>query len=433
MARRRPQRVGGLGLETLEDRIVPAPVANDPFLFTPVPDGTPLALHIHPHLTIIMNGQTQTVPQGIGIKEPAGDLPLHTHDATGIIHVESPVLRTFYLQDVFSIWGQPFTRWSILGARVDGTHQITFTVNGQTREDFGDWVLHDHDDIVIRYELRAAVDFAVSADHALWERHDASGWATIGAPGTVAAISPVADGSGHEVVFVVTADHALFRYGDTLGWQMLGATGTVRSASAGVDSTGRADVLVLGTDGSLTCWSGAQGWLASRLGGPGSVLQASAANAGRVVVVGADQAVLEFDPNLGWFPLTGAGFARSVSAVADSSGNLTVFAQTFSGGLFRYTPVSGWNRAGGDGTILSASAGLDGAGRPEVVVLTTNHAVAAWNSVTSWSVLAPPAPAADLVASTTGRLVAVLSNGALFAHDEVFGWFALTGPNFAAP
>ncbi len=34
---------------------------------------------------------------------------LHTHAADGIIHIESPVHRTYTLGDFFNIWGQPLT------------------------------------------------------------------------------------------------------------------------------------------------------------------------------------------------------------------------------------------------------------------------------------------------------------------------------------
>src|SRR5262249_4784787 len=34
---------------------------------------------------------------------------LHTHDETGIIHIESPIQRTYTLGDFFDIWGQPLT------------------------------------------------------------------------------------------------------------------------------------------------------------------------------------------------------------------------------------------------------------------------------------------------------------------------------------
>ncbi|HEX9235017.1 MAG TPA: hypothetical protein VF972_01920 [Actinomycetota bacterium] len=34
---------------------------------------------------------------------------IHTHDATGIIHIESPTPRTFTLGEFFDVWGVRFT------------------------------------------------------------------------------------------------------------------------------------------------------------------------------------------------------------------------------------------------------------------------------------------------------------------------------------
>jgi hypothetical protein len=51
-------------------------------------------LHHHEHLDLYVNGRKVVVPALVGIDEPAGFLTqLHTHDASGIIHVESPVQR----------------------------------------------------------------------------------------------------------------------------------------------------------------------------------------------------------------------------------------------------------------------------------------------------------------------------------------------------
>src|SRR5262245_18350423 len=67
----RQQRSPSIGrfLEVLEDRIVPSatPGAPDSFLLTPVSDGTPIAMHIHPRLSIRVNGQDQVIPAGIGV------------------------------------------------------------------------------------------------------------------------------------------------------------------------------------------------------------------------------------------------------------------------------------------------------------------------------------------------------------------------------
>ena len=77
--------------------------------------------HIHAHLTILVNGSPRQVPAGIGIPGARGQKTaqgpfigsgtcfywLHTHAADGIIHIESPVHRTYTLGDFFDEWGQP--------------------------------------------------------------------------------------------------------------------------------------------------------------------------------------------------------------------------------------------------------------------------------------------------------------------------------------
>lgn len=109
----------------------------------PVPDAPPLAegrlalasstidgircqgteqvlFHIHVHLTVFVNGAPRRIPYGIGI--PGAQITLtsagryvaagrcfywlHTHAADGIIHIESPVRRTYTLGNFFDVWGQ---------------------------------------------------------------------------------------------------------------------------------------------------------------------------------------------------------------------------------------------------------------------------------------------------------------------------------------
>jgi hypothetical protein len=82
-----------------------------------------LLFHIHAHLTVYVDGQARQIPYGIGIRKPqTEETPrgpfvgggscfywLHTHAADGIIHIESPVRRTFTLGDFFDVWGQSLT------------------------------------------------------------------------------------------------------------------------------------------------------------------------------------------------------------------------------------------------------------------------------------------------------------------------------------
>jgi hypothetical protein len=97
--------------------------------------------HIHAHLTIFIHGSPREVPAGIGIpgargqSTPSGTFItggnclywLHTHAADGIIHIESPVHRTYTLGQVFDEWGQPLGPDQVGPA----TGHVTALYNGQ--------------------------------------------------------------------------------------------------------------------------------------------------------------------------------------------------------------------------------------------------------------------------------------------------------------
>ena len=104
-------------------------------------------LHHHEHLDLYVNGRAVTVPALIGIDQQAGFLTeLHTHDTSGIIHVESPVQRSFTLGQFFCEWGVKLNA-SCLGP-YRGT--LAWWVNG--RRMHGDPALLDlrqHQEIVI--------------------------------------------------------------------------------------------------------------------------------------------------------------------------------------------------------------------------------------------------------------------------------------------
>src|SRR5581483_6997689 len=71
-------------------------------------------LHTHQHLDIVVGRTLLPVPAGIGIDAHGAFITeLHTHDTSGIIHVESPVRRTFTLGQFFDVWGLRFTRTCI--------------------------------------------------------------------------------------------------------------------------------------------------------------------------------------------------------------------------------------------------------------------------------------------------------------------------------
>ena len=89
-------------------------------------------LHIHQHLDLFVAGKALTIPSGIGVNESARFIsPLHTHNTTGIIHVESPYTAVFTLGEFFDIWGVRFTATCLGGHCVDDRHSLQVYSNGE--------------------------------------------------------------------------------------------------------------------------------------------------------------------------------------------------------------------------------------------------------------------------------------------------------------
>lgn len=81
--------------------------------------------HIHVHLSLYVNGEQLAIPKAIGVMDPqlAGDFVIsgscfywvHTHDATGIIHVEPPTQIDVTLGEFFDLWGEPLSKTGVAG------------------------------------------------------------------------------------------------------------------------------------------------------------------------------------------------------------------------------------------------------------------------------------------------------------------------------
>jgi hypothetical protein len=109
--------------------------------------------HVHAHLDVFVNGKPERVPAAIGIniKDPGVHVfmaqdgskvyggirlcrkpcisPLHTHDATGILHTESAAPVANRLGQFFTEWGVRLTRTCVGGYCRAGT--IRIFVNGK--------------------------------------------------------------------------------------------------------------------------------------------------------------------------------------------------------------------------------------------------------------------------------------------------------------
>ena len=90
------------------------------------------ALHIHPRLSVFVNGEPVTVPTDIGISSAEQAMAaLHTHDTVGTIHVESPVVRDYTLGQFFDVWGVRLTKRCIGGYCAGQGKQLRAFVDGE--------------------------------------------------------------------------------------------------------------------------------------------------------------------------------------------------------------------------------------------------------------------------------------------------------------
>jgi hypothetical protein len=151
---------------TIANRHSPAPVhaaGGDAFPFPCLPmEGA--QQHLHPFLRIVMSGEAVTIPPAIGIRgwqtgRPCFE-PVHTHDASGIIHIESTSPSQLYtLADFFTIWRVSYhdadvggrrtpvsyTPSEIFGKRTDAAHPIRLLVDGRRSTAGPDLVLNTLD------------------------------------------------------------------------------------------------------------------------------------------------------------------------------------------------------------------------------------------------------------------------------------------------
>ncbi len=106
--------------------------------------------HIHPHLQITILGKEEIIPANTGINGLCMH-SIHTHDATGLLHVEAPVKKDFTLGDFFAVWGKTFNSKQILDFKADNTHAIHMSVNGKKVDTYENYIFQDKDQIIINY------------------------------------------------------------------------------------------------------------------------------------------------------------------------------------------------------------------------------------------------------------------------------------------
>jgi len=129
--------------------------------------GGGISLHIHQHLDIYVHGKKVTVPADIGIPPNGAFLsPLHTHDTSGIIHVESPQPMDFALGQFFDVWGVRLTPTCIGGLCDTAADRLRVFVDGQPATgDIQRLKLFSHEEIVVTYGTEAELPSPIPSSY----------------------------------------------------------------------------------------------------------------------------------------------------------------------------------------------------------------------------------------------------------------------------
>jgi len=124
-------------------------------------------IHIHQHLDIFVNGAKVTVPALIGISSAQQFISdLHTHDTSGIIHVESATASSYSLGQFFGVWGLPLSATQIGSLKTGGGKVLKAWVNGKpVGADPTRIVLASHEEIVIAYGTPAQMPKSVPSSY----------------------------------------------------------------------------------------------------------------------------------------------------------------------------------------------------------------------------------------------------------------------------
>lgn len=102
-------------------------------------------IHNHAHLDIFVNGKQFPIPANVGIVGKKCFYWLHTHDNSGIIHIESPDIRVFTLNQFFKIWNGTVSN-------LPGNMPDKIIINGNSvTTDLNLIPLNQHDEIVLIY------------------------------------------------------------------------------------------------------------------------------------------------------------------------------------------------------------------------------------------------------------------------------------------
>lgn len=108
--------------------------------------------HVHAVLRIYVEGQQVPIASQIGIDQEESFLaPLHTHDSSGIIHMEATEPYPFKLSQFFTVWGVKFTDSQLGAYKAGGGKELALYANGSKVANPVGYVMKPHDRLVLDY------------------------------------------------------------------------------------------------------------------------------------------------------------------------------------------------------------------------------------------------------------------------------------------
>lgn len=98
-------------------------------------------LHYHAHVSLFVEGERVAIPPAVGVVDPVivdGFVEngsclywMHTHDGTGLVHIEPPVAGDYTLGQLFDVWGRTLTSGEVAGS----SGELSVFVDGERYSD----------------------------------------------------------------------------------------------------------------------------------------------------------------------------------------------------------------------------------------------------------------------------------------------------------
>jgi hypothetical protein len=136
----------------------------------PILGAEQLDYHIHAHLDVFVRGVHIPVPALVGIDEVDEFLTvLHTHDQSGIVHIESSTNHHYQLGDFFGVWGVKLNASCIGTYCVRRQAKLRTWVNGKPYTgNPAAIVMREHDEIVVSVGTKADLPTPIPHSYA-WQ------------------------------------------------------------------------------------------------------------------------------------------------------------------------------------------------------------------------------------------------------------------------